>query len=50
MKNVEETTEENKIQILQKEFIEKLKGMTVQDAKFVLEPVLKYVERNSIVH
>ena len=50
MQNVEKTTEENKIQTLQKEFIEKLKGMTVQEAKFVLEPVLKYVETSSIVH
>ena len=40
---------ENRIQTLQEEFIEKLKGLTAQQAKFVLEPVIDYVERNSIV-
>ena len=46
---LEENQNENRIQTLQEEFIEKLKGLTVQQAKFVLEPVIDYVERNSIV-
>lgn len=46
---LEENSPKSKIQILQEEFIEKLKGLTAQQAKFVLEPVIDYVERNSIV-
>ncbi|WP_375605721.1 hypothetical protein [Flavobacterium davisii] len=38
-----------KIQTLQKEFLDKLRGMTIQDAKFVLEPVINYINKNSIV-
>ena len=46
---LEENSPKSKIQTLQEEFIEKLKGLTAQQAKFVLEPVIDYVERNSIV-
>ena len=46
---LEENLPKSKIQTLQEEFIEKLKGLTAQQAKFVLEPVIDYVERNSIV-
>lgn len=49
MKLSEENLNENRIQTLQKEFIEKLKGLTAQEAKFVLEPIIDYVERYSIV-
>ena len=45
----EKTQEENKIQTLQKEFIDKLRGMTIQEAKFVLEPIMDYVNSTSIV-
>ena len=45
----QETAEEGKIQTLQKEFINKLKGMTVQEAKFVLEPIISYINNKSIV-
>ncbi len=46
---LEENLPKSKIQILQEEFIEKLKGLTIQEAEFVLKPVLDYVRQNSIV-
>lgn len=46
---LEENSPKSKIQILQEEFIEKLKGLTIQEAEFVLKPVLDYVRQNSIV-
>lgn len=42
-------TEESKIHILQREFLEKLKGMTTQEAKFVLKGVKSHIKRNSTV-
>ena len=46
---LEENSPKSKIQTLQEEFIEKLKGLSIQEAEFVLEPVLYYVRHNSIV-
>ncbi len=46
---LEENSPKSKIQILQEEFIEKLKGLTIQEVEFVLKPVFDYVRQNSIV-